>query len=229
MRKTLILLMVGLISWLQAAEADLICLKNANVLEGVIVKETDSALELEVFLGAKITFNKQDIAYIEKWSKEENLALVEKWLEDREERKEAELARQEFESQQKEKGLVKYKGKWISKPEKDKIKTREYVDEVLKAKVDRGEIVESRRERRTDISRALLAKGAWRHRQTEHFIVYYEDVIQSKIVADKAENIWGSLSNNLTISEVLFLLREKKKFTFALCLCLIFRLPSLTN
>lgn len=204
MKKVVYLLIVGMMGWVQAAEADIICLRNGNIIEGIIVQDTDEILELEVFLGAKITFAKQDIAYLKKWDEEKNEALREEWRKDREEREKAELTRQEFESGQREKGLVKYKGKWITKPEKDKLKTREYVDEVLKAKVDRGEIVESEHRERTDISRTLLAKGNWRHRQTEHFIIYYEDIMQSKIVAGRAEYYYEKIAYDLDYEKTIY-------------------------
>lgn len=205
MKKIIFLLIVlGITSFWYVAGADIVCLKNANTLHGVIVRETDEILELEVFLGAKITFSRQDVAYIEKWDKEQNMALIEKWLQDKEERKEAELAREEFEAQQKKKGLVKYKGKWIPEPEKDKLKTQEYVDEILQTKVERGEIADAGRRERTDVSRALLARGNWRHRQTEHFIVYYEDIMQSKIVADRAEYYYEKIAYDLDYEKTIY-------------------------
>jgi len=186
------------------AGADMLCLKNGNIIEGIIVEETDELLQLEVFLGAKISFTKQDVAYTKEWNAEENQDLREKWLKDREEREEAELTRQEFEAQQRNKGLVKYQGKWVPKTEKDMLKTREYIDEVLQSKIKRGEIVESKTKRRTEIARSLLAKGNWHYRQTEHFIIYYEDVIQSKIVADRSEYYYEKITYDLNYEKSIY-------------------------
>lgn len=179
------------------AGADEVCLNNGNAIEGIVTLDTDRILELKVFPGAKITFSKQDIAYVKNWDKEENQALEEKWLKDREERREAERTRQEFEARQKSKGLVKYRGKWIEQTEKEQLETREYIDAVLQAKIERGEIVKSDQRERTEIARALLARGSWHFRQTQHFTIYYEDVMQSKIVADRCEYYYEKIAYDL--------------------------------
>lgn len=67
----MILVIVGLV---YEVEADIICLHNGNIIEGIIVQETNKVLELEVFLGAKITFSKQDLAYVKRWDEQENEA-----------------------------------------------------------------------------------------------------------------------------------------------------------
>ena len=256
-------IILGIISWSLAAQADVVCLKNGNILEGVVVRETDKIVELEVFLGAKITFTEQDIAYVKKWDAEKNEALRKKWLGDREERERAELDRQQFEMGQKEKGLVKYRGQWIPQAEEDQLKTREYIDTVLREKIDRGEIVRAERRKRTEIARALLARGNWRYRQTEHFIIYYEDIMQSKIVAGRTEYHYEKIAYDLAYDQTIywpqkcevFIVPSKekwqeymqeflqrfdhiggfvprtgeKKYFSAHYLCLIFRLPFLTN
>ena len=61
MVKTFIFLVI-VVCWFccgQQAGADEICLKNGNIIEGIVVRDTETALELEVFLGAKITFHQQ--------------------------------------------------------------------------------------------------------------------------------------------------------------------------
>lgn len=205
MKKLIFSMMVlGMSCWTSLAGADLLCLTNGNIIEGIVVQDTDKVLEIEVFLGAKITFTKQDVAYIKKWDEQENRGLREKWLEDRKEREKAELVRQEFETQQRAKGLVKYQGEWIPETEKDKLKTREYIDGVLRKKEEEGDIVESGRKKRTEIARALLTKGNWRNRQTEHFIVYYEDITQSKIVAGRAEYYYEKISYDLDYEKTIY-------------------------
>ncbi len=205
MKRLVSLLMVlGIMWWPCKAGADIVCLKNGNIIEGVVVEETDNLLQLEVFLNAKITFTKQDIAYVKKWDERKNQALREKWLKDKQDREKAEISRQEFESEQRARGLVKYRGEWIPETEKDTLKTREYIDEVLRGKLKRGEIVESGRRKRTDIARALLAGGNWHYRQTEHFIVYYEDIVQSKIVADRAEYYYEKITYDLNYERQIY-------------------------
>lgn len=186
------------------ASADEVCLKNGNVLEGIITRDTDKLIELEVFLGAKISFTQEDVAYLKRWEEEDNQALRDQWLADREERKKAELARQEFEAGQKDKGLVKYRGKWVEESEKDKLKSQEFVDQVLRSKVERGEILKSGSRVRTEIARALLAKASWRYRQTEHFIIYFEDVLQSKMVADRAEYYYEKIAYDLDYEQSIY-------------------------
>jgi hypothetical protein len=188
---------------LDTVSADVVCLKNGNIIEGIILKDTDKILELEVFLNAKITFTSQDIAYVKRWDDVKNKALKDKWLREKKEREEAERARQEFEAQQRAKGLVKYRGEWITQSEAEKIKTREYVEEALKKRVDGEKIVDSGR-KRTDVASVLLVKGNWKNRQTEHFIVYYEDIMQSKLVADRAEYFYEKIIYDLNYEKLIY-------------------------
>jgi hypothetical protein len=187
---------------LPRADADALRLKNGNVIEGIIVRDTDKIVEIEVFLGARITFSKEEVTALKKWSDRNNQELKGKWLKERKERRDAELARQAFEARQKARGLIKYRGTWLKEEEKDKIKTREIIDEVLQAKIESGEIVASGR-KRSDVARSLLAKGSWKNRQTEHFIIYYEDLMQSKIVADRCEYYYEKISYDLDYDKLI--------------------------
>ena len=219
-KRSFITLLLVIISLAQTAQADIICLKNGNAIKGIVVQETGDIVKLEAFLGAKITFNKQDIAYVQIWDKQKNQALREKWLKEKKERQAAELARQEFEAEQRSKGLVKYGDRWVSKAEDDKLKTREYINKVLNQKVARGEIVAAGRRKRTNLARFLLAKVNWRNRQTEHFIIYYEDLMQSKRVADQAEYFYEKIIYDLNFEESVnwgekcevFIIASKKKW-----------------
>lgn len=205
MRKIIFLIVVLTLSlWLVEGHSDIVCLSNDNIIEGIVTGETDNILELEVFLNAKITFNKQDVAYIKRSSEEENQLLRAKWLKDKAEREKAELARQQFEAEQEAQGLVKHQGKWIPKSEEDKIKTRAFVEEALKAKLERGEILETPDRKRTELARTILAKGSWKYRQTEHFIVYFEDIMQSKIVADRCEYYFEKITYDLNYEKTIY-------------------------
>ena len=197
MRKLLLLLLLLCLQSCPVAGADEVCLENGNVIKGIIIREDESILEIEVFLDARITFTMQDISYVKKWNRQQNIQLRQQWLKDREERKKAELKRQQFEAEQKSKGLVKYRGEWIPKAEQEKLSTMEYINQVLAAKIDRGEIPRSGSRGRSAIARSLLSQGTWKNRQTEHFIVYYEDLMQSKIVADRAEYYYEKIAYDL--------------------------------
>jgi len=213
MKKGIFLLVVVMsFFFAQSADADIVCLTNGNKIEGIVIEETDKMVKVEVFLGAKITFSKSEVAYVKVWDDEENVGLQQKWLGDKEEKRKAELERQRFEAEQREKGLVKYRGKWLEESEKDKLKTKEYIDDVLSAKVERGEIADSGQRKRTEIARSLLAKGNWRNRQTEHFIVYYEDLIQSKIVADKAEYYYEKIAYDLDYEKTIYWTQQCEVF-----------------
>ncbi len=203
-RIILLAILVVIISPADVAFADIICLNNGNIIEGIIAQDTEKSLEVEVFLNARITFAKRDIAYVKEGTEKENQALRKKWLEDKKEREEAERIRQEFEAQQQAKGLVKYQDKWISESEKDKLKTKEFIDTALREKIERGEIVKSDGRKRSEIARSILARGSWHYRQSEHFIVYYEDVIQSKIVADRAEYHYEKIIYDLDYDQTIY-------------------------
>ncbi|MFH1245866.1 MAG: hypothetical protein V1662_05200, partial [Candidatus Omnitrophota bacterium] len=185
--------------WLNVAEADIIGLKNGNIIEGVILRETEKSIELEVFPESTITFGGEDIAFIKKWEDNKNQTLREKWLADQQQREEAELARQEFEREQRAKGLVKYDGKWIPEAEKERLEASEYIENTLSRKEDTGAIVE--RENRTELARSLLAQEEWRYKETEHFIIYYQELAQAKVVADRAEYYYEKIFYDLTYEE----------------------------
>lgn len=192
-----VLLVTG--GWLSTAAADVICLKNENIIEGIILQETDEGIELEVFPESKITFSKEDVAFVKRWEEEKNLTLRKKWLDDQKEREEAERARQEFEREQRAKGLVKYGGKWIPEAEKERLEAGRYIEETLSRKEDEGAIVERRT--RTELARTLLAQEEWHYRETEHFVVYYQDLEQAKVVSDRAEYHYEKIFYDLTYEE----------------------------
>ncbi|MFC1698710.1 peptidase MA family metallohydrolase [Candidatus Omnitrophota bacterium] len=205
MPKNLFILVITIsLCWPGASQADEVGLSNGNVLTGIVIKETEDAVGLEVSIGASITFSKQDVAYIKRWDQEQNQELTELWQREREERSQAELARQKFEARQKARGLVKYRGKWIAETDKKKMETKEYIDSVLKAKLERGEIAQSTDSGRTKVARTILTRGNWHYRTTEHFIVYYEDLMQSKIVADRAEYYYEKIAYDLDYDKSIY-------------------------
>lgn len=198
MKKAIFLAIVlGLVFWTDKTGADIICFNNGSIMEGIIIRDTNRILEVEASLGARVTFAKSDIAYVEKWDEEKNRALKEEWLVLKEERERARRAQAIFEAEQKNKGLVKYKGEWVLKAQRDSLKREEYIRDILKRKIKRGEIIQPGRKGRTELACALLAKGNWYNRQSEHFIIYYEDITQAKAVGAKAEYYYEKIAYDL--------------------------------
>lgn len=179
------------------AFADTVYLKNGNELEGIIIIETEETVELEVDIGARITLTYQDIKSVTRSSLEENKRLEEIWVMKREKREEQEEERRRYEAQQKAKGLVQYRGKWIKEEEKEKLVTKRLIDEIFDEKNWREKIPKIDTKEISYAAKILLVEENWRYRETEHFIVYYKDLNQGKVVADRAEYMYEKISYDL--------------------------------
>ena len=71
-----------LLSVISQAPADTVVLKNGYQMEGIIKRETDEYVELEINLGA-VKFYREQIEQIEYSSQEEKKAMEESWQEER--------------------------------------------------------------------------------------------------------------------------------------------------
>lgn len=89
-----------LLNVISEVQADVIYLKNGRQLEGIITKETDEYVELEIDLGA-VKFYREQIERVEHSSEEEKKMIEQSWEQERL-RKEAELKKRQQE-----------KGNWL--------------------------------------------------------------------------------------------------------------------
>ncbi|MFA5388461.1 MAG: peptidase MA family metallohydrolase [Candidatus Omnitrophota bacterium] len=170
------------------AFCDMVYLNNGNRVRGIITKETDKSVELKINLGAKVTFSKNDIKSIERESEEQHAKLEKAWGAGRNRTEVREITKDIFEEEQLAKGLVKYKDKWVTPEEKERLQVAGLAMDAHKGSEERRfSLKDDNNTDRSDIAKKLLVKGNWFLRESEHFSIFYRDLGQAKIVGDKAE------------------------------------------
>jgi chromosome segregation ATPase len=105
-------LLIGLLV-LKPAQADTIHLKKGGRIQGVIISESEGSVEIRSNLGT-IILSRGSIAKMDRASEEENRALESEWKKEREEKEEKAREAKRFEKEQRAKGMVKYRGTWVS-------------------------------------------------------------------------------------------------------------------
>ncbi len=96
------------------ARADTLHLKNGKSFEGIIIKEGDREIVFDVIMGAdriKMTFNRGEVERVEKASAAEREAIERELVRAGEER-------EKLEEEMKKKGLILYRGKWVTEDER---------------------------------------------------------------------------------------------------------------
>lgn len=182
-----IIFIITIIFLSKSSFADTIYLKNGNRLKGIITKETDKSVELKINPGAKVTFSKEDIKSIEKESEEQHAKLEAEWDIGRNKLEVGEITKDVFEEEQLKKGLVKYKDRWVTPEEKERVQAASLAKDADKGSGERRVSLKDDKIARSAIAKKLLTKGNWFLRESEHFSIFYRDLVQAKIVGDKAE------------------------------------------
>ncbi|MBU1912633.1 MAG: hypothetical protein KKB22_03775 [Candidatus Omnitrophica bacterium] len=168
--------------------ADIVYLKNGNRLRGIITKETDKSVELKINPGAKVTFSKDDVKSIDKETEGQHAKLEEEWGIGKNKSEVKEIAKDAFEEEQLEKGLVKYKDKWVTPEEKERLQVAGLARDADKGADEKKFVLKGDKDTaRSNSAKKLLSKGNWFLRESEHFSIFYRDLSQAKIVGDKAE------------------------------------------
>jgi hypothetical protein len=186
-KKIIILVIFVLLFFGQQIFADTIYLKNGNRLRGIITKETDKSVELKINPGAKVTFSKDDVSSIEAESEQQRAKIEEEWNIGINKAVVKEIEKDVFEEEQLKKGLVQYKDKWVSAEEKERLQAANLARDVDKGMQERRFSLKDDNVARSPIAKKLLTKGNWFSRESEHFYIFYRDLIHAKIVGDKAE------------------------------------------
>ena len=186
-KKIIILAAFILLFFSQQIFADTIYLKNCNRLKGIITKETDKSVELKINPGAKVTFSKEDIKSIEKESEEQHAKLEAEWDIGRNKLEVGEITKDVFEEEQLKKGLVKYKDRWVTPEEKERVQAASLAKDADNGSGERRVSLKDDKIAGSAIAKKLLTKGNWFLRESEHFSIFYRDLVQAKIVSDKAE------------------------------------------
>ena len=186
-RKILLLVILIVLFFSQQIFADIVYLKNGNRLRGIISKETDKSVELKINLGAKVTFSKDDVKSIDRETKEQHAKLEEEWGLNSNKAEVKGISKDVFEEEQLKKGLVKYKDRWVTPDEKEKLQAAGLARDADKGMGERRVSLKEDGVVRSNTAKKLLSKGNWFLRESEHFSVFYRDLNQAKIVGDKAE------------------------------------------
>jgi len=187
-RKIPLLVILMILFFSQQIFADIVYLKNGNRLRGIITKETDKSVELKINPGAKVTFSKDDVKSIDIETEEQHVKLEKEWGLGSNKAEVKEMSKDIFEEEQLKKGLVKYKDRWVTPEDKERLQVAGLARDADKgADEKRFSLKDDKNITRSNIAKKLLSKGNWFLRESEHFSIFYRDLGQAKIVGDKAE------------------------------------------
>jgi len=190
------------------AFADTIYLKNGNRVSGIITGESEDSVQIKINIGATVTFSKEDIKKIERESSEEHSRIKDAWGTERTRREEDEIRKKAFEEGQRKKGLVEYKGKWLTPEERERLYVANIAKGLDKRHAETRFSYNKDRRDRSSFAGTLLDKGNWFVRETEHFSIFYRDPDQAKIISDKAEYYFEKIAYDLGYEKEI---RWKKK------------------
>ncbi|NOZ20991.1 MAG: hypothetical protein GXP25_07870 [Planctomycetes bacterium] len=157
-----------LLGGMASARGDLVRLKNGSKFEGVITRQTPDAIEMKIQLHGEMTFPRDHIDKLVTASPMENLLIVESW------EREARIARRrekETARANPDRGsvIVPHNHRHRGNP----IETSRLISEGARDRSASGNDV--------------LSSGNWNHRETQHFIVFYQDETVGKNLASRAE------------------------------------------
>jgi len=186
-KKIIISIVFALLFFSQEIFADTVYLKNGNRVRGIVTRETEKSVEIKINPGAKVTFSMSDVKIIERESAEQHAKLEEEWETGRNRADVTEISKGAFEEEQLEKGLVKYKDRWMTPEEKERFQTTSLARDSDKSSNEKRVSLKDDNIARSNIGKKLLAKGNWFLRESEHFSIFYRDLNQAKIISDKAE------------------------------------------
>ena len=120
-------LAAGACLWLTAqspAWSDAVHLTNGQTLEGIVIRESDAQVVLQVAWEGFVVLDRGSIAKIDPAEKPERERLLAQWKEDHQAYLEQEERRRQFETDQRAKGFLLYDGQWMTKEEVAAIKEK---------------------------------------------------------------------------------------------------------
>lgn len=127
---------------------DEIRLANGQILEGIVVDETTSQVKVQVTSQGYLWLDRAAVSSVERASEEDNQQLLDAWRRAERTVKDARREREALEADQRAKGLVKHKGRWITKEELAAITEQE-------ARAERERQREAEAERTAQLIQAL--------------------------------------------------------------------------
>ncbi len=114
-----------------AARADVLTLANHRTLDGIIVKESGSRIEVQVTWKGYVSLEKAAVVSIARGDVEDHQRLRSDWRKEFLADQQRDRARAAFEAAQRARGLTRYKGKWITQEELALIKEEQATQERL--------------------------------------------------------------------------------------------------
>lgn len=176
--------------------ADSIYLKNGSKISGIITEEDENSVKIKINIGAIVAFSKQDIERIERQTDVEHARITQGWESEKALRAEQGVGENVFVKEEKE-GLVEYKGEWIAPEEKERLQAANIAIDANKRLKERRFWDQKDHSKRSTFAKKLFERGKWFMRETEHFVIFYENVSQAKIVSDKAEYYFEKITYDL--------------------------------
>lgn len=173
------------------ASADIIHLKKGGKIEGVIVSEEGGSLEIKSKLGT-IILSRSAVDRIVRASPEENKGLRTEWEKEREDREENEKAARKYENEQREKGMVKYKGTWISAKEMKEIEegVENEKQEAQKQLEEQRKLLEEMEARLQDMEARLNAREQQLNFREQQLSIREQNLLlQQQNLQQQAENL----------------------------------------
>ena len=110
------------LSWCSQVCGDQVHLTNGQTIEGIVVREDEAQIVLQVAWGGQVVLDRASLKAIERSDEKDRQALLARWREEDQAFKEREERERAFEESQRAKGLVFYRGQWVTKEEVEGIK-----------------------------------------------------------------------------------------------------------
>jgi len=161
------------------------------------MKESEESIEIKINIGATVTFSRQDIERIEKETDIEHAVMKDKWNAEKS-RREVEIIKEDiFREEQKARGLVEYRGEWVTVDEKERREIANMARAVDKRHDEKKFSYNQDKKELSSFAEKLLKEGDWFIKETENFSVFYTDSSKAKTVSDKAEYYFEKIMYDL--------------------------------
>jgi hypothetical protein len=116
---------IALLGLQASASADVVTFENGRTMDCVILNDNKETLRVQFGWGGFMTIEKKQVTKVEKQDAATNRKLLDSWKKQNE-AKDRQLKEDAiFEQQQREKGFIKYNGRWMTKDEIDLLRSDE--------------------------------------------------------------------------------------------------------
>ena len=154
-------LALGPLTW-----ADVAHLANGREVEGIVIRETDDEIVVRVTWQGHVVLDRASVIKVDRSSEADRQALLSQWQQEDRDFKEQQRQQHEFEESQQAKGLVLYRGRWVTQEELASIKAgvkaaeaerkkREEVEQALQREVESRKSLEGELHTLTDRLRTM--------------------------------------------------------------------------